>query len=129
MRHRPFFNAYQGRAGNAVENVNPTGLAGLGQGLALAALEIHIEQDHRVRRIVVPDIVVHLLEMPTVFAGVSINGYDGRGEQVVAGADGAVVIRAGVAGRKVDQAEFGIQRWRLPHRATTELPGVAVLRP
>ncbi len=72
---------------------------------------------------------MHLLEVPAVLAGLRFDGNDGRGEEVVAGAHGAVEVRARVAGGEIDQAELAIRRGCLPHRAAAALPRVGIRRP
>src|SRR5690606_10505304 len=91
--------------------------------------DLGVEQDDGVGRVVVPDVVVRLLEVPAVFPGRGVDGDDGRGEEVVAGTDGAVELRPGVAGGEVQQAQFRIHRRRLPHRTAAVLPDIAVRGP
>src|SRR5262249_2987065 len=72
--------------------------------------------------VVVPDIVVHFLEVPAIDARLRVESDDGSSEQVVAGADRSVVIRSGVACTEVDHAEVRVDGWRVPD------PGAAVRR-
>ena len=83
---------------------------------------VDVEQHDGIRRVVVPDVVMHLLEVPAVFAGLRLDRDDRRGVQVVAGANGAVVVGARIAGREVDEPELGIDGRRLPHRRAAVLP-------
>ena len=53
-------------------NVDPAGASGLGNSLARLAVDDGVEENGRARRVVIPDVVVHLLEMPGVFAGLGI---------------------------------------------------------
>src|SRR5690606_42010397 len=62
-------------------------------------------------------------------AGAGVDRDDRRREQVVAGADRAVVVGARVAGREIDEAELGIDGRRLPDRRAAVHPDVVVLRP
>jgi hypothetical protein len=98
LGHRPLLYAYQGLAVGAVEDIQPSGLARLGQSLARHAVIIQIKQDHRVGRIEVPDVVMNLLEVPAVLTGVDIQRHDGRSKQVIPGAHRAVVVGPGIAG-------------------------------
>src|SRR5262245_13512172 len=72
---------------------------------------------------------MHLLEVPAVFAGLRFERDDRRGEQVIALAQRAVVIGAGIARREEDEPELGIDGRRLPDRCAAVLPELAVLRP
>ena len=72
---------------------------------------------------------MHLLEVPAVSAGLRFDGDHRDAEKVVAGPHGAVQIGAGVASRKIDEAELGIDGRRLPHGRAAELPRVVVARP
>src|SRR5690606_6909987 len=129
LRHRSLLDADERRAVGAVEDVDPAGLARLREALAHHAVDFDVEQHDGARAVVVPDIVMHLLEVPAVFAGLRIDGDDRRGEEVVAGADRAVVVGTGIAGREVQQAELRVDRRRLPDRRSAVLPDLVVLRP
>ena len=72
---------------------------------------------------------MYLLKVPAVFTAVRIDRHDRRCKQVVTGANGAVEIRSGVTGRKVDEPELGIDGRRLPHRCAAAAPDLVVLRP
>ncbi len=129
LRHRLLLDRQQRLAGLAVEQVEPAGLARLGEALALLAVDLDVEQHDRARRVVVPDVVVHLLEVPAVLAGLRVERHDRRGEEVVALAPRAVQVGGGVAGREVDQPELRVDGRRLPHRRAPVRPRVVVLRP
>src|SRR5690606_40746135 len=85
-----------GLAGGGVDDVEPAGLAGLGD----VAAPVQVEQDRRAGRGEVPDVVGEVLEVPTQLAGLAVESDDGAGVQVVAGPDAAVE-----AGRRVADAE------------------------
>ena len=72
--------------------------------LARLAVDHRIEQHHRACRVIVPDVVVHLLEMPAVCAGLGIDRHDRGAEQVVALAHRAVIVRPAIAGGEIQQA-------------------------
>ena len=72
---------------------------------------------------------MHLLKVPAILSRLELDRQHRRRVQVVAGADGAVVIRRGVAGREVHEAELEIDGRRLPDSRAAVLPHVAVLRP
>jgi len=76
LRHRALLDTDQRFAVGAVEDVHPTGAAGFGKRLARLAVDDRIEQHDWARRIVVPDVVVHLLEMPSIRAGLGVHRED-----------------------------------------------------
>src|SRR5690606_6791933 len=85
-----------GLAGGGVHDVEPAGLAGLGD----VAPPVQVEQDRRADRGEVPDVVGHGLEVPAQGAGLAVQGDDGGRVQVVAGPHPPVE-----AGRRVADAE------------------------
>src|SRR5205085_253498 len=98
-------------------------------GLARLAIDDGVEEQGRARRVVVPDVVVNFLEMPGVFAGLSVQGDDGSAEEVVAFAHRAVVIRSAIADREVDEPELRIERRRVPDRRAAMQIMVSAGRP
>src|SRR5207302_10555454 len=88
-----------------------------------------VEEHDGARRVVVPDVVVDLLEVPAVLPCRGVDGDDRGCEEIVAGPDVAVVVGRGVAGREIQQAELRIDRRCLPDRRAAVLPGAAGLRP
>ena len=58
-----------GLPGLPIEDVGPAGLADFGDRLARAAADVHVHQDDGIGRVVVPDVVMHLLEVPAIFSG------------------------------------------------------------
>ena len=68
LGHRAFLDANQGFAIRAVEDVHPACVAGFGDALTRLAVDHRVEEDHGARGIIVPDIMVHLLEVPDVLA-------------------------------------------------------------
>src|SRR5437763_534265 len=104
-----------------VENVNLSAfLAMTDRGCAVQG-----KQSGRLRPIVVPYIVMHLLEMPFPGAHVDIESNDGSREKVVPVTIDAVQVGSRVAGRDIDQAEPGIDRRRCPDRPAPGFPGVS----
>ena len=69
LRHRLLVDADERLAGLAIEDVGPPGLAHLDDRLAHAAAHAHVHQHDGIDGVVVPDVVVHLLEVPAVLAG------------------------------------------------------------
>src|SRR5438876_9634800 len=129
LRHRPLLDADQRLAVRAIQDVDPAGPAGLGDALARLAVGHGIEEHDRAGRVVVPDVVVDLLEVPDVLAGLRLQRDHRRAEQVVALAHRAVVIRPAVAGREVEEAELRIERGRVPDRGAAAHRMVGAGRP
>ncbi len=116
-------------AGLTIEDVRPAGLSHFDDRLSRATCKVHVHEDDWIDRVVVPDVVMHLLKVPAILAGGELDGEHRRRIQVVAGAEGAVVVRRGIAGREIDETELEIDGRRLPDRSAAVLPGVVVLRP
>ena len=129
LRHGLLVDADERLAGRAVEDVDPTRLARLGDSFARNAVVLQIEQHDGARAVVVPDVVMHLLEVPAVFPGLRLDRDDRCRVQVVALAHGTVVVGARVAGGKEQESELGIDGRCLPHRRAAVLPDLVVLRP
>src|SRR6185436_8698997 len=110
-------------------DVGPAGLANFDDRFARTATQVHVHQDDGIDRVVVPDVVMHLLEVPAILARLELDGDHRRGVEIVAGAEGAVIVGRGVAGREVDETEIQIDSRRLPDRGAAVLPRVVVLRP
>ena len=122
LRHGPLLYADERFAVGAVEQVEPSGLAGLSEALALLAVDRKVKQHHGTRRVVVPQIVMDLLKVPAVLAGHRIDGNDRRGEEIVAGTNGAVEVRTRIARREVDQPERRVDGRRLPNSRAASAP-------
>ena len=111
-RHRGLDDGMHGLAGLAVQDIEPTVLVGLREGLDRLAVDDHVEQDRLLAVVVVPDVVVHLLVVPGELSRLEIQRDDRVGEQVGAGPLRAVA--EGVPDRGVEQAELGVDGRRLP---------------
>src|SRR5258708_34191814 len=122
-------DADQRLAGHAVKNITPSGYAYFRDGRAKLAVVFQIKPDHGARRIIIPQVVMHLLKVPAVLARLCLDGKNGHREQVIAFAQAAVEIRRGVAGREINQAMLRIDRGRLPHHGAALPPHCTVLRP
>src|SRR2546425_4604328 len=114
LRHRSLLDADQRLAVRAIQDVDPARPPGFGDALARLAVDHGIEEHDRAGRVVVPDVVVDLLEVPDVLAGLRLQRDHRRAVQVVALAHRAVVIRPAVAGCEVEEAELRIERGRVP---------------
>ena len=84
--------------------------------MTFARLAVHrdVEEVRRHRRVVVPDVVVHHLEMPLALAGLHVDRDEAVAKQVVARAMAAVLVHQRHADRDVDEAQLGIRRVRRP---------------
>src|SRR6267143_1809771 len=116
LRHRPLLDADQRCAVRAIQDVDPAGPARFGDALAGPAVDHGIEEHDRTGRVVVPDVVMDLLEVPHVLAGLRLQRDHRRAVQVVAFPHRPVVIGPAVAGREVEEAELRIERGRVPDR-------------
>jgi len=67
--------------------------------------------------------------MPDILTGLGLECHQRRAEQVVALTHRPVIIRSAIADRKVDKAELGIERWRVPDRGATAHRMVGARRP
>src|SRR5262249_27386614 len=103
LRNRTLLDPDQRFAVWAIANVGPSGTAGFGDTLARFAVDHRVEQNNRTGGVIVPDVVVHLLEVPDVFAGLRLQGDDRGAEQVVALAHRAVIVGAAIADREVNE--------------------------
>ena len=68
-RHRHFLDRMHRLPGLAIQDVEVSVLARLGQGPDPLSAHLHVEQHRRTARIVVPDVVMRLLEVPLQLAG------------------------------------------------------------
>ena len=127
LRHRPLFDRNERRAGLAIEHEEVAGLGRHADGRDGAPVLAPVEQDRWRRDVVVPEIVMHGLEVPDALAGVGAQRHDGIGEQVVAEALAAVVVRARAARRDEDEIAGGIGDDHRPDIGGTGARGAAVL--
>src|SRR5428012_11549 len=67
--HRLLLDADEWFSIGTIEDVDPAGATGLRDPLSRFAVDHSVEQDYRARRIVVPEVVVYLLEVPDIFPG------------------------------------------------------------
>jgi hypothetical protein len=72
------------------------------------AADPHVGKDGRRLVVVVPEIVMHFLEVPLAHAGFQIERDDRNREQVVAAALAAVRVWRRVADRQIHESEFRI---------------------
>ena len=98
----------------AIERIDKGLLCRLEEPLYLTTIDRHVHKDRGRRRVVVPDVVVDHLVVPTSLTGVGIECDDTRAEQVVAGVEATVVIDRHAVGHDVDKTEFWISRHRCP---------------
>src|SRR5581483_3134061 len=110
LRHRLLGDAVERLPRRAVEHVEPAGLRRLRDPLVPAGVEEH----DRARGVVVPDVVMDLLEVPLELPRLQVERDDRGGVEVLAGPLAAVPVRAGVAGREVDEPELRVDGRRLP---------------
>src|SRR5262249_59329688 len=104
---RSLVDADQRFSVGAIENVDPACLARLRDALAHPAFVHLLEQDHRARAVEIPQVVVHLLQAPGMFA-FSRHRHDRGARQISSGTICAAAngLRSWLAGRKIDEAEI-----------------------
>jgi len=129
LGHRTLIHTDQRLARYAVENVNPARLARLRQGLAHAPVDLYIEKHNRAWRIVVPDVMADLLEMPAVLARSRLDGHDRSCKEIVTFTDIAVEVRTRISRREVHEPEFRIDGRRLPDGRAAVFIDLAVSGP
>ena len=92
LRHGPLLDRPQRLAGHAIEDLEESLLAGLRDDVDLLAVVADGEELGRGREVVVPEVVVHHLEMPEPLAGAGIEREQAIAEEIGAFAVGAVKI-------------------------------------
>ncbi len=127
--YRFFLNTYDRLTGNAIQYINPAGLAGFSNCLARFTLVLHVKKNHRVGGIIVPEVMMNLLEVPAVFACSCINCHNGVGEEIVSLADGTIHIWTRISGGEINEIEFRIHGRRLPDSTAAKFVSHCVLRP
>ena len=129
LRHRPFFDAEDRLAGDAIEDEHQRHLRhhrDRGHRLAVA---LDVDQRRRRRHVVVPDVVMHQLLVPFQLAGRRVERDDGVAVQVRALAIAAVVVGRRRTDRRVDDAALGVDGEERPDvGAGSVLPAVAFPR-
>ena len=82
-------------AGDAVEDIEHTHLAGVRDRLDRLAVDSDVHQQRRRRHVIVPDLVMDELEVPFRLAGVEIDGHQAVAVETGAGALAAIEIEVG----------------------------------
>src|SRR5258705_7192014 len=95
LRDRTLLDAEYRLPVRAIEDEHVAALADRRERRDRPASLSDVDQARRGREIDVPDVVMHGLEVPSVLPGGDIDGNDGVGEQVVARAIAAPVVRGG----------------------------------
>src|SRR5215468_9756349 len=110
-------------AGLAVEDVKEPILVGLHQNLAFGSVDREVGKDQILNGVEVPLVAGCTLVVPDVGAGISIDRYDRRCEQIVALVLAAplLVPYGSVTRPEIDQVEFGIVGTGDPRRAAAPI--------
>src|SRR5436190_13480292 len=119
FRNRHLLDRMHGPAGFAIEDVEEAVLARLRERFDVTAADVHVEQGWRTARVVVPDVVMRLLEVPLQPAVAEGQRDDRVAEEIRARALLAVAV--GIADRDVHEAERRIDRGRFPNAAAVAL--------
>ena len=109
FRHRALFDVEDRLAGDAIERKHQSGFVDDDDGGHHLSVAAQVDEKRRRLGVIVPDVMVHELEVPEILAGVRIDRDDRGREQIVAGtvdAD-AVVVRG--AERHIEDAALRIE--------------------
>src|SRR5262249_7605790 len=129
LGNRALLDADQWLSIGAVEDVDPAGPPGFGDALARHAVDDGVEQHDRACRVIVPNVVMHLLEMPDILAGLGLERHQRRAKGVAALTNRPVITGPEMPAREVDKAELGIERGRVPDRGAPAHRMVGARRP
>ncbi len=114
LRHRALDDIEDRLAGDAIEREQQAGLVHHDERGNGGPVPDQIDDKRRRLGVVVPDVVMHELEVPEILAGVRVDR-DHRGrEQIVAGAVGADAVVVRGAERHVEDAALDIERGVTP---------------
>ena len=128
-RHGPLDDRPHRLAGVAVEDIHEALLRHLRDGLDGFAVHHDVHQVGRRRQVVIPQAVMHHLEVPDALAGGAVHAHEALREQVVAQAMAAVPIVGGRAHRQVNVAGRGIDAHGRPYvGVAAHPPGIALPR-
>ena len=127
LRYGPLVNGPQRLAGLPIEDVDESLLADLRHRLDAPAVTHHIDQVRRGGKVVVPESVVHGLEVPDPLPGSGVQAHEAFGEQVVAGTMAAVEVVGRRAERQVDVARLLVNRHERPDVRVAGVLGRALL--
>ena len=127
LRYGPLLDRPDRLAGDAVEHVGERLLARLRNRLDLASVDGDVEQVAGGGEVVVPEAVMHGLEVPDPLAGLGIDRDDALGEQVVAGTHAAVPVVGRGSRGQIDVAKLLVDGHRAPDvRVAAVAPGLVV---
>ncbi len=111
----------------AVERIYERLLGDLEHSLDVPAVDVDVHQDRGRGRVVIPDVVVHHLVVPSPLTGLDVQSDQRGGEEVVARVETTVVVDGRSVRRDIDEAELLIDRHRGPRRHVAgPLPGVVL---
>jgi len=114
-RHRSFFDRPHRLTGLAIEDVHERLLRRLRQRLDRPAVHDDVGEDRRTRDVVIPDAVVHQLEVPLAHAGLQIDSDDALSKEPSARTMAAVVITCRRLDRQVGHVQLRVDRDLGPH--------------
>ena len=107
-RHRRFGDRPDRLAVGAVQHKREGVLGRLRQRLDGAPAHLHVEQDRGAHQVAVPDVVMHRLVVPALLAGLGVHRHDAVGIEIVAAAEGAVIVVGRLLDGEIDQTQIGI---------------------
>ena len=116
LRHRALFDRPDRLARRAIEHIEEAGLAALHHRLDPTAVDRDVGKRGRSDGVVVPQIVMHHLEVPGQLAGLRVERDEAVRIEVVPGSPAAVVRHGRRAERNVDEAQLLVGAERRPRR-------------
>ena len=127
LRDGALLDRPHGFAGLAVQDVGPALLGGLHDGRDVLPVHGDVHQVGCGGVVVVPDVVVHGLEVPPALPGLHVDGEDGGGEEVVARVESAEVVDRRRVGDHIDESQIRVGGERRPcGHVAGPLPGVVL---
>jgi len=125
LRDGPFFDRKKRTTRLAVQHKDVADFPGLRDRVDPAALVRDRHEIGRTGDVVVPDVVVHDLEMPDALASVRFQRQHAIGEKVLSSAVAAVMVVRSRTGAREHQAALNVERHPAPAiRAAGGFPGV-----
>ncbi len=123
LRDGLFFHGKNGNASIAIQDKQETSFVALDNYRDTFAIALESGEERRGGGIVVPEVVVHELESPDEFSGLTTKGDDGIGPLVVSRTETAVIIGTGAASGDEDEVTFGINNHDRPGVGCAGAPG------
>jgi hypothetical protein len=119
--HRPFLDGPERRAGEAVEHIAEPLLGDLGHGFDAASLDREVDQIRRGGQVIIPQAMMHQLEVPDSSAGLRFECDETFGKEVIARALPPIII---IGRRREGQVDVAQRLIAAHHRPDIRIAGV-----